>query len=99
MFFQKLRANIKTGGPTVVANVRFDRFDGKIMLHCHNLLHEDLGMMALFWGEKNATAFAPRVGRFGQAFCKSTNALGVSDCVRVRRRNRKTRRIIFKCRG
>jgi FtsP/CotA-like multicopper oxidase with cupredoxin domain len=36
--------------PTEYADIaiRFDNFRGKYMLHCHNLEHEDMGMMAAF---------------------------------------------------
>ena len=34
-------------GGTVTIRHRFQRFSGKIVLHCHILAHEDLGMMAL----------------------------------------------------
>jgi FtsP/CotA-like multicopper oxidase with cupredoxin domain len=30
---------------TVTVLVRFDRYRGLFLLHCHNLQHEDLGMM------------------------------------------------------
>jgi FtsP/CotA-like multicopper oxidase with cupredoxin domain len=34
-------------GETVRFRTRFERFDGKFVLHCHILTHEDSGMMAL----------------------------------------------------
>jgi FtsP/CotA-like multicopper oxidase with cupredoxin domain len=30
---------------TVEVLVQFDRYRGMFLLHCHNLQHEDLGMM------------------------------------------------------
>ena len=33
---------------TVEIAVRFDRFPGVFLMHCHNLEHEDAGMMMNF---------------------------------------------------
>ena len=35
-------------GETVDVRIRFDRFRGRYLLHCHNLEHEDTGMMMNF---------------------------------------------------
>ena len=35
-------------GETVNVAVRFDRYPGLFLFHCHNLEHEDMGMMANF---------------------------------------------------
>ncbi|HRP07395.1 MAG TPA: multicopper oxidase domain-containing protein [Gemmatimonadales bacterium] len=32
-------------GETVAVRIRFDAYPGLFLLHCHNLQHEDLGMM------------------------------------------------------
>jgi len=36
-------------GETVKVAMRFDNQDGRYMMHCHNLVHEDHDMMAQFW--------------------------------------------------
>ena len=35
-------------GETAHVSVRFDRHPGLFLLHCHNLEHEDAGMMSNF---------------------------------------------------
>jgi len=37
---------VNQGGPDVTIRHRFRDFDGKFVLHCHILIHEDQGMMA-----------------------------------------------------
>lgn len=45
---------IHQGGPKVTIRMRFEHFDGKSVLHCHNLRHEDQGMMMAFCIKPNA---------------------------------------------
>ncbi len=41
-------------GERVTVLTRFDQFDGMYLYHCHNLEHEDMGMMRNYLIEKGA---------------------------------------------
>jgi hypothetical protein len=63
-----------TAGTTRVRYV-LDKYGGNIMMHCHFLMHEDVGMMDRIWVEPSTSADALRCTATGntangnQAFC------------------------------
>lgn len=62
-------------GTTQVRYV-LDRYGGSIMLHCHFLYHEDMGMMDRIWaGPDTASCTASGGGGSGEAFQYCTDGL------------------------
>lgn len=54
---------------TLKFRIRFDDFDGKTVYHCHNLFHEDQGMMPSLTSSRRRRVFRQslrrQVGRTG----------------------------------
>ncbi|KAJ8607421.1 hypothetical protein CTAYLR_009981 [Chrysophaeum taylorii] len=67
------------------ATLRFytNDFVGEMVVHCHNLVHEDEGMMQVFWIQGDASSYDPRCNftpGFNYTRANSTSRIGLSLC-------------------
>jgi hypothetical protein len=75
---RRLEGHDSLAGKSIV-RYKMDTFSGEIVLHCHFLFHEDMGMMATIYSGSQICAFPSQCSANGTNLASSNSSLLISN--------------------